>query len=100
MPDHVHFLISVNGDLSVEKAVQFIKGGFSFRAGKEHAVKTSIWQRGFSEARVFGEEAFEARKRYIHQNPVQLGMATVPEGYPYSSACPGFALDPAPHPSG
>lgn len=100
MPDHVHLLISVNGDLSIEKAVQFIKGGFSFRAGKEFGIKTGVWQRGFSEARVYSEEAFQARRRYIHQNPVDAGLAVAAAEYPYSSAHPGFALDGAPDFSG
>jgi putative transposase len=33
MPDHIHALITPK--TSLEKAVQFIKGGFSYRAKKE-----------------------------------------------------------------
>ncbi len=32
MPDHVHLQLSVNEGMSIEKATQFIKGGFSYRA--------------------------------------------------------------------
>jgi putative transposase len=32
MPDHFHLLITVGSEMSIEKAVQFIKGGFAFRA--------------------------------------------------------------------
>ena len=35
MPNHVHLLITPAPDVSLEKAMQFIKGGFSYRAGKE-----------------------------------------------------------------
>jgi putative transposase len=35
MPDHVHLLIEVGGDTTIERAMQFIKGGFSFRLRKE-----------------------------------------------------------------
>ena len=35
MPNHVHLLIRVGGDMTIEKAMQFIKGGFSFRLKKE-----------------------------------------------------------------
>ena len=31
MPDHLHLLLTPTEDVSFEKAVQFIKGGFSFR---------------------------------------------------------------------
>ncbi len=34
MPDHVHVLITVGGDMTIEKAMQFIKGGFSYRLKK------------------------------------------------------------------
>ena len=31
MPDHLHLLLTPAPDVSIEKALQFIKGGFSFR---------------------------------------------------------------------
>ncbi len=31
MPDHVHALITPSMEISLERAMQFIKGGFSFR---------------------------------------------------------------------
>jgi putative transposase len=86
MPNHVHILLSVGGDASVEKAVQWIKGGFSFRAGKELGFKGEIWQRGFSDERVWTAESFAAHRAYIEQNPVRAGLATAPEAYPYGSA--------------
>lgn len=49
MPNHVHVLMTVPGDLSIEKAMQLIKGGFSFRANKELGFRGEIWQRGFSD---------------------------------------------------
>ncbi len=35
MPDHVHLLLTVEQDMTIERAVQFIKGGFSYRLKKE-----------------------------------------------------------------
>jgi hypothetical protein len=35
MPDHVHLLLTPVPDVSLEKSLQFIKGGFSFRARKK-----------------------------------------------------------------
>jgi putative transposase len=42
MPDHVHLLLTLN-EITIERAVQLIKGGFSRRL----ASKLPIWQRGF-----------------------------------------------------
>src|SRR5208283_442016 len=35
MPDHIHLLVTVSREISIQKAVQFIKGGFSYRLKKE-----------------------------------------------------------------
>jgi putative transposase len=78
MPDHVHLLISVDGDVSIEKAMQFIKGGFSYRVKKELGYAGEVWQRGFSEVRVEGQDSFEQHRQYIAQNPVRAGL--VPPG--------------------
>ena len=51
MPDHFHLLITVGSGTTIERAVQFIKGGFAFRAGKEFGIKPPFWQKGFSEVR-------------------------------------------------
>jgi putative transposase len=74
MPDHVHLLLSVEGDLSIEKAVQFIKGGFSYRVRKELGYAGEVWQRGFSEVRVNDDESFRKHREYIAQNPARAGL--------------------------
>ena len=50
MPDHFHALITPQE--SLEKAVQCIKGGFSFRAKKELSWTGEIWVAGFSDHRI------------------------------------------------
>ena len=47
MPNHVHLIMTVDHTISIEKAVQLIKGNFSYRAGKEFGLRGTIWQRGF-----------------------------------------------------
>lgn len=99
MPDHVHLLITPRGT-TLERAVQFIKGGFSHAVSAELGSKMEIWQRGFSDHRIRGSEDYRLHVQYIRQNPVRRGLAQRPEEYPYSSAYPGFTLDPAPDLSG
>jgi putative transposase len=96
MPDHFHLLISLPPRMAVEKAVQLIKGGFSYRAAKELRFPGEVWQRGFSDEHVADAEAYEARRQYIHRNPVEARLVREPEEYPCSSAWPGFELDPRP----
>jgi putative transposase len=35
MPDHFHALITPGSEISIERGVQFIKGGLAFRAGRK-----------------------------------------------------------------
>jgi putative transposase len=86
MRNHFHLLLSVNEKMAVEKAVQLIKGNFSFRAKKELGYQREIWQRGFSEVRVYDRESFLYYRRYIDDNPVKAGYVNSAEEYPYCSA--------------
>ncbi len=83
MPDHVHLLITVGGDMTIERAMQYIKGGFSFRLRKEFGYLGEVWQRGFSEVRIDDRQSFLRHREYIAQNPVKAGLAGSPEEFPY-----------------
>jgi putative transposase len=85
MRNHVHLLLTVGDDMSIEKAVQLIKGSFSFRARTELEFDGEIWQRGFSDVRVKDEESFRAHQQYIFNNPVKAGLAGIPEEYSHGS---------------
>ena len=96
MPDHFHLLISVDEGMTIERAVQLVKGGFAFRAGKELGFRAPVWQKGFSETRVSESEEFGRVKKYIRENPVRRNLAATEEEYPFSSAHEGFELDSSP----
>ena len=83
MPDHVHLLITVGGAMTIERAMQFVKGGFSFRLRKESGYLGEVWQRGFSEVRVDDRESFLRYRDYIAENPVKAGLVDSPEEFPY-----------------
>ena len=83
MPDHIHLLLTVDDGITIEKAMQLIKGRFSFRLGREYGFKGEVWQRGFSEVQVLGDESFKKYRTYIANNPVKAGLIDVPEKYPY-----------------
>ena len=94
MPNHFHLLVTPT--LTLEKALQFIKGGFSYRARKELGFAGEIWQPSYYDHRVRDVEEYVNFRCYIRQNPVERGLAKSPEEYPYSSAFPGFVLDDVP----
>ena len=94
MPDHFHLLITPS--IGLERAVQLIKGGFSHRAKKEFSSSAEIWQRGFSDHRIRDAEDYDKHVHYIHLNPVKKHLCADPADYRYSSAYPGWKLDPIP----
>ncbi len=92
MPDHLHLLITPAPDVSIEKAMQYIKGGFSFRLKS----KLPVWEKSFTLRRVEDARDFETHRNYIHENPVRTHLAERAEGFPHSSAHGEFLMDPAP----
>ena len=44
MPNHFHLLLTPAAEIPLEKALQFIKGGFSYRAKREINFAFEIWQ--------------------------------------------------------
>jgi putative transposase len=93
MPDHFHVLLTVDANLTVEKAMQFIKGSFAFRAGRELGFRAPLWQKGFSEVRILKADHYRRVVEYIHNNPVARHLAKDAREFPFSSAYAGFELD-------
>jgi len=83
MPDHVHLLMTLPGDVTIERAMQFIKGGFSYRLKKEFGYLGEVWQRGFSEVRITDGQSFLQHRAYIVRNPVKARLVDSAEKWPY-----------------
>ena len=96
MPNHVHLLITVPEGMTLERVMQLVKRGFSFKAGKEFGIRSAVWHKSFVDRRV--RDAFEYMqfRNYIHQNPVRAKLVEKAEEYAYSSANPQFKLDDVP----
>jgi putative transposase len=92
MSEHVHLLLTPAGDVTLERSIQFIKGGYSRAFGLEFR-SGEVWQRGFTDHRIRDVEDFQAHREYIHQNPVNRGLVETAAEYRYCSAFPGFKLD-------
>jgi putative transposase len=96
MPDHFHLLLAPAPDISLEKCIQLLKGGFSFRVKRELGSSAEIWQEGFTEHRVKNAADFESHAIYIWTNPVRARLAENAADYPYGSAAGGVKIDPPP----
>lgn len=94
MLDHVHLLITPA--ISIERAMQLIKGGFSFRAGKEFGLTGRIWNHRFDGSAVEDSIAFDTIRKYIRRNPVKVGLVEKASDYEFSSAHSTAELDDVP----
>jgi putative transposase len=92
MPDHLHLLVTPAPDVSIEKAMQYIKGGFSFRLKS----KMPVWEKSFMLRRIENPLDYETHRNYIHANPIRAHLCERAEDFPWSSANTTFTVDPAP----
>ena len=96
MPNHFHLLLTPAPHVPLEEALQFIKGGFSYRAKRELRVNFAIWQPGFTNHRIRNWQDYEQHRLYIRFNPLRAKLVERAELYPYSSAYSGVDVDGAP----
>jgi REP element-mobilizing transposase RayT len=76
MPDHVHLLVTAQReDADLGRFVKHAKQvtGFAYR----RVTDASLWQPGYHERVLRDEEATLTLARYILENPVRAGLATV-----------------------
>jgi putative transposase len=94
MPDHIHLLLTPSGEVSLEKAVQFIKGGYSYRLRRVE--KIQVWQESFTNHRIRDFDDYQRHSEYVRLNPVRARLVRDAGAYAFSSASPGVRLDAMP----
>jgi len=96
MPNHLHLLLSPSENVSLEKAMQFIKGGSAHALNQLRGSKVQLWQTSFYEATIRDAADYFSKVRYIRQNPVAAQLVERPEKYEWGSASGKFVLDGIP----
>jgi putative transposase len=81
MPDHFHLILSPQD--SLERAMQNIKGGFSFRARQAFEWRHDIWQPGFSDHRIRDAADWDHHVAYIRHNPIEAKLCLSSDDYRY-----------------
>ena len=85
MPDHLHAILTPGEDVSLEKAMQFIKGRFSFELKRQFGTTSEVWQKSFNEERLWSRFDYDTRRSYIERNPVRARLVQKAEQYRWSS---------------
>ena len=82
-------------EITLEGALQFIKGGYSHAVGQSSR-GLEVWQKGFTDHRIRDAEDYSNHKQYLEMNPVRAGLCREPGEYRYSSANEKFQCDELP----
>jgi putative transposase len=96
MPNHLHLLLTPTESTSLEKAMQFIKGGSSHEIHRVRGNNVQIWQSGFHESRVRDWKDYKNKRDYIHFNPVVAKLVSRSQDWPFGSASGKCQLDAIP----
>ncbi len=78
MPDHIHWLVQLKGELS--DLTRLYKAKVSLEIGE------SIWQRGFHDRAIRKEDDISQAARYLVANPLRAGLVQDIRHYPYWNA--------------
>ncbi|HET9183824.1 MAG TPA: hypothetical protein VFP59_16965 [Candidatus Angelobacter sp.] len=95
MPGHLHLIITHEERIPLEKAVQYIKGGYATSARRQVGL-SGVWQPKPRNHRIRDASDYEQHRDYIFDNPVGAGLALYPEDYFFSSALRRENLDSRP----
>jgi len=96
MPNHLHLILTPTNSISLEKAIQLIKGGTSYEIHRVRAKKMQIWQSGFHESRIRDAIDYRSKSDYIRFNPVVAKLVERPQDWSFGSASGEYPLDPIP----
>jgi len=80
MPDHLHWLLQLEGRVSLSKLVGAVK------AVTAHGLGGRIWQSGFHDHALRQEEDLVEAARYIVANPLRAGLVKRIGDYPHWDA--------------
>ena len=82
MPEHVHLLLSEPEGGTLSCAVQSVKQSVSRKVTTQGG---HFWQERYYDFNVYTKKKWIEKLRYIHRNPVNRGLVTKPEDWPWSS---------------
>ena len=82
MPDHLHLLVQ---DVDLVAFMRIFKGRLAKQA-REYQTGDTLWQRGFYDHTLRGEELLLDVAKYIWANPVRAGLVASPAKYEWSGS--------------
>ena len=91
MPTHVHLLVSEPESHPLSTAIQVLKQRFS-----RTRIETEVWEPRYYDFNVYSQKKRAEKLGYIHDNPINAGVASTYADWPWSSYNAYAGLDPGP----
>ncbi len=88
MPDHIHFFCTAVTDAKGLSAfIRDWRRWTARRIAEEAGISPPIWQREFFDHVLRSPRSYEAKWRYVRENPVRAGLVIAPNDWPYQGEC-------------
>ena len=75
MPDHVHWLLVLHRG-SLSRLVQATKSQSAIAFNRRQSVSGSLWQKGFHDQAIRGDEELRSVAWYVVANPIRKGLVS------------------------
>ncbi|MHA6964299.1 transposase [Zobellella denitrificans] len=82
MPDHLHWLMQLDETTFLTRALHTFKGRSAKAVNQFLGRKGSLWQRGFHDHAIRGDEDLRQTARYIVANPLRAQLVKHVADYP------------------
>ena len=82
MPDHLHWLLQLNGPMAISTVIKVLKGRSARQLGFLLPDSQPVWQKGFHDHALRREEDVRKVARYIVANPLRAGLVEQIGDYP------------------
>ena len=76
MPDHVHWLLQLQGAQSLARVVRLFKGRVARKINQMMTRSGTFWQRSYYDHGIRTDEDLRAVARYLVANPLRKGLVT------------------------
>jgi REP element-mobilizing transposase RayT len=83
MPDHFHWLFQLKDKYSLSDSVDRVKGRSALAVNKQRNGIHKVWQSGFYDRCLRGEDDVVDIMRYIVANPLRAGLVKSLKNYPH-----------------
>ncbi|HLF77486.1 MAG TPA: transposase [Dehalococcoidia bacterium] len=93
LPDHLHLVVVPKAGFEISQVMQSIKGFSSRSINERLGQRGRLWQPSYYDRIIRNDDHIREVVEYVHANPVQAGIVSKSEDFPFCSAHPDAETD-------